>query len=124
MKVRISGNSIRFRLKQSEVQTFGEQGTLSEITEFGMAADDALTFTLSVSPSNAFSISNSKNTIVIEVPELLAKEWTQTGLVGFEEQIDTGKGKIIKILVEKDFKCLDGSDKENEDSFPNPNLHC
>ncbi len=124
MKVRISGNSIRFRLKQSEVQTFGEQGILSEVTEFGTSADDTLVFTLSVSSSNSFGISNSKNTIVIEVPEMRAKEWTQTGLVGFEQAIDTGKGKIIKILVEKDFKCLDGSDKENEDSFPNPNLHC
>ena len=124
MKVRISGNSIRFRLKQSEVQTFGEQGILSEITEFGTAVEDTLTFTLSVSSSHTFRISNIDNTIVIEVPQMLAKKWTQTGLVGFEEHINTGKGKTIKILVEKDFKCLDGSDKENEDSFPNPNLHC
>ena len=124
MKVRISGNSIRFRLKQSEVQTFGEQGILSEITEFGTAADDTLIFNLSVSSSDTFGISNTKNTITVEVPELLAKQLTYTQLVGFEETIDTGKGKIIKILVEKDFKCLDGSDKENEDSYPNPGLHC
>ena len=124
MKVRISGNSIRFRVKQSEVQRFEQEGKLSEVTEFGLEQEDALTFTLSVVDNNNFRLKNTANTVTIEVPETIVKKWTQTELVGFEESIDTGKGRIIKVLVEKDFKCLDGSDKENEDSFPNPNLHC
>ena len=124
MKVRISGNSIRFRLKKSEVQQFQEKGTLAEVTEFGIEEEDRLTFTLSTVASRTFTILYSKNTIVINVPETIAKKWTGTEMVGFDELIDTGKGKTIKILVEKDFKCLDGSDVENEDSYVNPNLHC
>ncbi len=124
MKVRISGNSIRFRLKQSEVQRFAEEGKLSEVTEFGVEPEDALTFTLSVTESGDFKLKSATNTVTIEVPQTLASKWTQTALVGLEERVHTGKGRIIKILIEKDFKCLDGSDEENEDSFPNPNVEC
>ena len=124
MKVRISGNTIRFRLKQSEVQKFREQGNLTETLAFGTEDADILSFTLSVSSANEFGILNTNNVIIVKVPDTVANEWTHTQLVGFEEKIDTGKGKIIKILVEKDFKCLDGSDQENEDSYTNPNLHC
>src|SRR5215212_5318924 len=117
MKVRISGNSIRFRLKQTEVQNFQQHGKISEVTEFGTEEEDKLTFTLLTS-ANQFAVIKQLTTITIEVPEGIANEWTDTSLVGFEKSIDTGKGKIIKVLVEKDFKCLDGSDKENEDSYP------
>lgn len=30
-------------------------------------------------------------------------------------------GKVLELLVEKDFACLDGTDADNEDAFPNPN---
>ncbi|WP_375587860.1 DUF7009 family protein [Flagellimonas aurea] len=35
MKIRIKGNSIRFRLTQSEVKQLSETGSIIETTEFG-----------------------------------------------------------------------------------------
>lgn len=122
MKVRISGNNIRFRLKQSEVQTFRQKGTISQVTAFGLDADDALSFTLLATANNAFKIFRSSNTVIVEVPKTIREQWTGTEMVGFEEKIETGKGKTITVLVEKDFTCLDGSDDENKDSYPNPRL--
>ena len=58
------------------------------------------------------------------MPETICTEWSETELVGFEETIDTGKRETIKLLVEKDFKCLDGTAAENEDAYPNPNVEC
>jgi hypothetical protein len=124
MKVRISGNSIRFRLRQSEVKRFQQTGEIKEVTAFGGAAADRLTFVLKEGVAAEFQVKYEANTVTVEAPQSVCTEWTQTELVGFEELIDTGKGETIKILVEKDFKCLDGSDTENEDAFPNPNLHC
>ena len=124
MKVRILGNSIRFRLKQSEEKKFQQDGEIIEVTAFGGEPFDKLFFVLKKGIAENYAVHYHENTITIEVPPAVCTEWTNTNLMGFEETIDTGKGEAIKILVEKDFKCLDGSDVENADAFPNPNLHC
>jgi hypothetical protein len=33
-----------------------------------------------------------------------------------------GSYGFLDVLIEKDFACLDRNDKENEDTFPNPNV--
>ncbi|MBE7172419.1 MAG: hypothetical protein INR73_17660 [Williamsia sp.] len=124
MKVRISGNSIRFRLKQAEVHRFQQEKEVVEVTAFGPAHADKLSFVLKAGSSNDFSIAYQFNTVTLEVPPRVCHAWTTTELVGFEETIDTGKGEAIKILVEKDFACLDRTDVENEDTYPNPHLSC
>jgi hypothetical protein len=124
MKVRILGNSIRYRLRQKEVLQFQELGEVREISSFGAGNSDKLSFVLKKSSRTGFKITLWSCTVTIEVPKSVCDEWTNTDLVGFEEDIDTGKGETIKILVEKDFKCLDGSDAENEDAYPNPGVEC
>jgi hypothetical protein len=124
MKVRIQGNSLRFRLKQSELHLFREQGEVKEVTTFGPAVSNQLSFILQQTSSGNFSITYQSNTIILAVPQHICTKWTDTELVGFEESIQTGGGESIKILVEKDFKCLDRPDIVDEDAFPNPNLHC
>ncbi len=124
MKVRISGNSIRFRLKQTEVKHFREEAEIREETSFGLVPEDKLAFVMKAHNSDNFSITWESNTVVLQVPASVWGEWTNTDLVGFEKEITTGKGQMIKILVEKDFKCLDGTDVDNHDAYPNPNQYC
>jgi hypothetical protein len=73
---------------------------------------------------NTFSITFQEHTITLQVPQQLVQEWTLTDLVGFEEEIQTVKGKKIKVLVEKDFACLDKTVEENEGTYPNPKANC
>jgi hypothetical protein len=54
----------------------------------------------------------------------MALEWVQTGQIGFEGKVDTGKGRTIAILVEKDFMCIDGNERDNEGAYPNPMGNC
>ncbi|KAA9038384.1 hypothetical protein FW778_12490 [Ginsengibacter hankyongi] len=124
MKIRISGNSIRFRLKQAEVKRFGEEGEIKEEILFGILPADKLSFILKASNSDSFEILWESNAVTLQVPAGVWAEWTNTDLVGFEKDISTGNGQMITILVEKDFKCLDGSDVDNEDAYPNPTQHC
>lgn len=124
MKVRISGNSIRFRLKQTEVRRFKEEGKIKEAVRFGVDTADQLSFVLQTTPLDNFQLSFQSNAIIVQVPQSTSDEWTSTELVGFEEKIDTGKGESITVLVEKDFKCLDRTDMDDEDAYPNPNMHC
>jgi len=124
MKVRIAGNSIRFRLKQSEVKHFQETGEISEIVRFGISTADQLSFTLQTFTANSFQILYQCNAVVVLIPQSISNEWAATEQVGFDATVDTGKGEAIYILVEKDFKCLDRNDIEDEDAYPNPNMHC
>ena len=124
MKVRLLENTIRFRLKQSEVRHFGSDGEIKQITIFGPLAEDQLTFALRTSHSNDFHLSFNCKEVVLQVPASVVNEWMNSDMVGIEQSIDTGKGQVINVLVEKDFKCLEHSKNDDDDAFPNPNLQC
>ena len=120
MKVRITNNKIRFRLKQPEVTRFSELGLVTEALVFGSGESQKLQFSLQVFDTADINIAFQNNHTVFYVPSLLAKEWTTTGRVGFEAQIVNEQNTKITILVEKDFMCMDGREEENEGSYPNP----
>ncbi len=124
MKIRISSNSIRFRLKQAEVHKFSEEKIIKEVTAFGPSTTDQLTFILKEGNSPAFDITFQTGTVTLSVPPSVCRDWTASELVGFEERINSIKGETINILVEKDFACLDATPIENEDTYPNPNIIC
>ncbi|MEO6358353.1 MAG: hypothetical protein ABIU77_09760 [Ferruginibacter sp.] len=125
MKIRISGNSLRFRLKQTEVKRFRDEGEIKEEILFGMLPADQLAFVLKAGLSDYFTIIWESNTVCVEVPESVWTEWSSTDLVGFEKDITTGKGHTIRVLVEKDFVCLDGGTAvDNQDAYPNLNKTC
>ena len=120
MKVRILANSLRFRLKQPEVSHFQRYGKVTEALEFGPDPAGQLRFVLEISAGAHLTVGFQSNTTTIGVPRALAEEWVRTELVGFDRKIDTGQGRIIEVLVEKDFRCLDGRAEENEGTYPNP----
>ena len=118
MKIRIKGNSLRFRLTRSETEYFGIQGYLEESLDFGSGA---LTYALIKSQViNNLSAEFSENKIVMHIPEHLANEWTQTERVGIEQVMETGNGKKLVLVLEKDFKCLDHIEEDQDDNFENP----
>ena len=120
MKIRILANSLRLRLKQPEVQHFAQTGKIAEAMEFGPEASDCFSYCLEKTTGANLAVRYQANTITVEVPQALADEWTRTERVGFGEKVDTGKGRTIELLVEKDFRCLDGSDDQDTEAYPNP----
>jgi hypothetical protein len=121
MKVRINGNKLRLRLKQFEVKSFQEKGTVSETMSFGTGDDQQLKFVMTKG-GNTFAVSQSGTHIQITVPASVADNWTSTGMVGFEETVTANHGGQIALLVEKDFECVDGSDDDNAGTYPNPRI--
>ncbi len=119
MKIRIKDQSIRFRLTQSEVKTFKETGKINAQTHFSQA-----TFGYQLIRSKDLEkvqVSFQENIIKVQVPIAIATEWTDTNLVGFEENMKVDENKTLKILVEKDFQCLEQRPNEDEsDNYPNP----
>jgi hypothetical protein len=115
MKLRIRGNSIRLRLTQSQVETIKNKGFIEEKTEFPNGQN--FVYSLSVSAtSDSISASFSENKMSIILPESVAENWATGAEVGISAEIES-----LKILVEKDFKCLTPrTGDEDADTFPHP----
>jgi len=120
MKIRIKGNSIRFRLTQSEVKQLSEKGSVKETTEFGSNTFHyQVELTTSVKNLEA---SYSNDEIVMMVPEDDGRNWFHNNTVGFEHQMGLPKGKKLHLLLEKDFTCLENRAEDQSDNYPNPKL--
>lgn len=112
MKIRIKGNSLRYRLTQSDVEKFTKNGYIEEVIDFG---SQALTYALQQNKLNNLSVVFENNKITLMMPEKMVKEWDLTDRVGFEYQDNS-----LFLLVEKDFKCLDNVAEDQSDNYPNP----
>jgi len=123
MKIRIKGNFVRYRLTQTEVKTLGETGYLEEETHFdaGQKFGYALAAKEGISDLQA-SFEGGKITVFI--PSGFAKNWFAEERVGFENEVKVTPGISLKLLVEKDFVCLDDSEEDQSDNYPNPNAVC
>jgi hypothetical protein len=116
MKIRIKGNSLRYRLSKSDVERFNKEGYLEEITDFG---GQQLIYALQryTLPNLAATLQN--NTITLFMPAAMAHEWVATEKVGFEYT-----DNHLYLLVEKDFQCLDNVAEDQSDNYPNPLMTC
>ncbi|RMG79842.1 MAG: hypothetical protein D6714_15690, partial [Bacteroidetes bacterium] len=118
-KLRMAGNSIRLRLSQGEVRQFAESGRVEETVRF--AENTLLTYVLEKGAGDALSARLEGSKITVEVPDKKGMEWAKTDLVGIEGSLEITPGERLKILVEKDFKCLAPRAGEDEsDNFPHP----
>ena len=122
MKLRIRGNSIRLRLTKSDIAQFGAAGKVEEIVEFGFAKL-ALCYRLDkTEKGEAISAGFEDNCLSISVPLVEAEEWIKSERVGIESAQPIGDNNVLRILIEKDFACLDKRvGDEDSDTFTNPN---
>ena len=122
MKLRIRGNSIRFRLTKTEVAQLAETGSVEEIVEFGIREEQRFIYSLIVSTEieNVIAVLENKRIFVL-VPKSQAIEWASTNEVGIRSAQSLDESKTLQILIEKDFACLDDRFGEDDsDAFPNP----
>lgn len=122
MKLRIRGNSVRLRLTQSEVAQFAEKGFLEERIEFGRAPSENFIYALKTSTdAKRASAAFENNRLTVFVPEREGEKWSNSAEVGIKGEQSLGEGKLLRILIEKDFACLDAREGEDDsDAFPNP----
>jgi hypothetical protein len=124
MKLRIKGNSIRLRLGQSEVRRLETEGIVEEFTDFGPSRKQHFGYALCASPTElGVSAGFADQRIVVRAPMDVIHQWATTDEVSIHGLQHTGDGGELRILIEKDFECIDTSPEESqEDAFPNPHL--
>ncbi len=118
MKLRIKGNTVRFRLSKCEVADFAEQNIISETTNF---VDTKFNYCLVADPKlSSVDVSFVESTLVIKLPLKTAKRWTDSNEVGIYLNISSSEGKNLQLTIEKDFKCLDETIEDQSDNYENP----
>jgi hypothetical protein len=122
MKLRIKGNSLRLRISRSEVANLLKGDRLEETIHFAPQANAKFTYAVEQTASmSALSIQYAVNNVTVLIPADQANAWCVSEQIGIAESLSTGSFGVLEVLIEKDFACLDRSDEENEDTFPNPN---
>ena len=112
MKIRIKGNSLRYRLTKSDIDSFSKNGYIEETISF---ANQKLVYALQRSSESELAADFKDQKITLNVPAYMADEWATTDRVGFENCHG-----CLYLLIEKDFKCLDNVAEDQSDNYPNP----
>jgi len=118
MKIRIKGNSIRFRLTKSEVEIFCETGYFEDTTDFGTKK---FTYALRTKKGiDALDADFQEGTITMYLNSQKSKDWFKSNQVGFSHSTKKENGTELALLLEKDFVCMDESVEDQSDNYPNP----
>ena len=118
MKIRIKGNSIRFRLTMPEVERLSRGERIEETTAIGRDL-----FRYAVAPQNDIEELHAtleRNCISLRVPDMFAHGWADSAQVGFSHEMPLEKGGSLFLLLEKDFACLDETGEDQSENYPNP----
>jgi hypothetical protein len=121
MKLRFKPNSVRLRLNRTEVAEFAKAGEIAETIEFPGRA--VLRYGLRVSSGALPEAARMQNgEMMLSVTAADAKAWAGgEGEVGlyYEQKLDGGGS--LRIMIEKDFQCIDGpADEIDPAGYPNP----
>ncbi len=120
MKLRIRENTLRFRLGRSEVETFDQTGAIGDNVRFGLGKND-FGYVLEKTPDSNFSASFADGIIVVRVPASDANTWASSDEVSLAGTYLTDEHSEIRILIEKDFVCLNAhNDEDQSDRYPHP----
>lgn len=121
VKLRLQFNSVRFRLKRQEVEQLARTGRVEEKILIGSGVGETFDYLLeSTAAVSSSTATLTAHGIVVQVPSDEVMKWASTDQIGIEGRQPADSETSLQILIEKDFACIDGTDEENADTFPNP----
>ncbi|RFM35098.1 DUF7009 family protein [Chitinophaga silvisoli] len=120
MKIRIRGNSIRYRLDKADIATLQEQQQVAEVTTIGAGT---LHFSIHAR-AGVPAIKLEPNGVQLFLPVEQVAAWITTEQVGFKHELPNADGSVLHLLIEKDFKCLTERDEDESQAFENPAQRC
>lgn len=115
MKFRCTHNSIRLRLKKSDIAKLEQDGRLE--VNVGFPGGSFLSYAIQISSSNAVEAYFESGKVELLIPEPQARQWISTDLVSMNTQLALPDGEQLSILIEKDFPCKDRTNEDKSDTF-------
>ena len=102
MKLRCTTNSIRMRIRKSELQQLAKGQRITEQIGFGQGV--VFTFSLDITTSKKQVVAYFlNNNLIVKLPKAIAKEWINSNQVGIEVKHPIEKDQNLHILIEKIF---------------------
>jgi hypothetical protein len=121
MKLRMKGNSLRLRVSPSEMSHLLDTGRIEETIHFAPDHNARLTYALEHhAEAKSVSVRYRPQEVTVIVSSEGVRQWASGPDVGLYGETATSDG-ALELAIEKDFACLDKSNVENADTFPNPN---
>lgn len=116
MKLRTTHNSIRLRIRKSELVQLEQTHLIEEA--IGFPAGPTLRFALVIRAQEQLLDAKFENhQIRISIAKSAAKQWIETNQVGIEAQLALPNSEELYLLIEKDFPCLDRENEDKSDTF-------
>jgi len=109
-------------LTQGEVSRLLTERKVSESVHFCSSTADILTYSLEACEhATQVSACLIDGEILVNLPTLLVESWANSNQVGIEHTQSAGEERGLRIVIEKDFQCLQPRSEEDEsDNFPHP----
>lgn len=117
MKLRCVRNSIRLRVKKSEIAQLSQGMVIRE--EVGFPGETpGLIFSLEMSSDlQMVKASFKTNLIQVVLPQAQAQHWISTNEVSIEEELPINDTEQLHLLIEKDFPCTGREEEDKSDFF-------
>lgn len=115
MKIRCTRDSIRLRVRKSELETLRREKHLEEALI--VAPDQRLRFQVCTEQVEEIGIAFAGDLLRISLPAEQAGHWMNSEQVGIRERLDNGTETGLEILIEKDFPCEGREEKHPGDYF-------
>ena len=113
MKLRLEKNTIRFRVRKSDLELLNHQGFVQESVQF---PNTVFMYQLRVSGEGEPAAEFSRNSITATIPASMATAWMKTEEVGIYH-VQHINNQTLEITIEKDFPCKDRLEEDRSDTF-------
>jgi hypothetical protein len=121
MKLRLQGSTLRLRVTRSELARLQAGQRIEETVLFPNSSNASLRYTLEVgSHSQPVQVAMLSYQIVVSISEDQLTSWSGEHQVGIYASLPVSEETNLEVAIEKDFACLDLSDRDNQDTFANP----
>ena len=121
MKLRIRSNSVRLRLQRAELDALTRHGALQDALVLGPGPAGRLCYGIALTDADSIGVLYEPGTLNVLLPKSFAEELHATERVGFEAEVAVDGDTMLRVLLEKDFRCLIKRPGEDEqDAFPHP----
>ncbi|OJJ22826.1 hypothetical protein BKI52_00300 [marine bacterium AO1-C] len=116
MKLRITHNSIRIRIRKSELKQLAQELLVEETVNLGQQ----VIFKFALGIDNTLSQINaslSDNYLRLLLPLETAQTWINSNEVSLEVNQVISDADTLHLLIEKDFPCIDRPEEDKSDTF-------
>ena len=115
MKLRFDKNSLRLRVKRSDLEKLREHHFILETIDF---PNGAFEYKLTISDHiDEISAWLQGQSIEVNIPSGIAASWMNSDETGIYHSLPLGMNSGMEIIIEKDFPCKDRPDEDKSDYF-------